>query len=125
MARAISNKNLCDAIFQVADFDGKWLDSFGKPELRGAWIIYGESGSGKTHFALELLNYLTGFVQRSAYDTIEQGKSLSFQNAWNNAAGRLRESKDLSPCLTPVSLRPPAPMSQGTCPPVSLRPPAP
>lgn len=85
MARAISNKNLCDAIFQVADFDGKWLDSFGKPELRGAWIIYGESGSGKTHFALELLNYLTGFVQRSAYDTIEQGKSLSFQNAWNNA----------------------------------------
>lgn len=85
MARAISNKNLCDAVFQVADFKGDWLQSFGKPELRGAWIIYGESGSGKTHFALQLLKYLAQFAPKVAYDTIEQGKSLSFQNAWNEA----------------------------------------
>ncbi len=85
MARAISNKNLCNANFQVAEFTGEWLESFGKPELRGAWLIYGESGTGKTHFALQLLKYLTEFVPRAAYDTIEQGKSLSFQNAWCNA----------------------------------------
>lgn len=85
MARAISNKNLCDAVFQTASFDGAWLASFGKPELRGAWIIYGESGSGKTHFALQLLRYLAQFAPRVAYDTIEQGMSLSFQNAWNEA----------------------------------------
>lgn len=85
MARAISNKNLCNANFQVAEFTGEWLESFGKPELRGAWLIYGESGTGKTHFALQLLKYLTEFVPRVAYDTIEQGKSLSFQNAWCNA----------------------------------------
>ena len=86
MARAISNKNLCNAVFQTADFEGAWLESFGKPELRGAWIIYGESGTGKTHFALELLKYLSQFVQRGAYDTVEQGMSLSFQNAWNDAS---------------------------------------
>lgn len=86
MAKAISNKNVLDARFKVADFAGKWLASFGKPELRGAWIIYGESGSGKTHFALELLKYLSGFVDRAAYDTLEQGLSLSFQNAWKDAA---------------------------------------
>ena len=57
-----------------------------QPELRGAWIIYGESGGGKTHLALELLKYLCGFVDRAAYDTLEQGLSLSFQNAWKNAA---------------------------------------
>lgn len=85
MARAISNKNLCDAVFQTASLDGAWLASFGKPELRGAWIIYGESGSGKTHFALQLLRYLAQFAPRVAYDTIEQGMSLSFQNAWNEA----------------------------------------
>lgn len=84
--KAISNKNVLDARFEVADFTGKWLASFGKPELRGAWIIYGESGSGKTHFALELLKYLSGFVDRAAYDTLEQGLSLSFQNAWKDAA---------------------------------------
>lgn len=85
MAKALSNKNVCDANFKVADFTGKWLASFGKPELRGAWIIFGESGSGKTHFALELLAYLTNFVDKAAYDTIEQGLSLSFQNSWNDA----------------------------------------
>ena len=85
MARAISNINLCNAVFQTADFRGEWLASFGRPELRGAWIIYGESGCGKTHFALELLKYLSQFVQRVAYDTVEQGMSLSFQNAWNDA----------------------------------------
>ncbi len=41
MAKAISNKNVVNAKFKVADFTGKWLASFGKPELRGAWIIYG------------------------------------------------------------------------------------
>ena len=52
MAKALSNRNVCDANFKVADFTGEWLATFGKPELRGAWIIFGESGSGKTHFAL-------------------------------------------------------------------------
>lgn len=86
MDRAYSNRNVCDAKFATAEFDGQWLASFGKPELRGSWIIYGESGSGKTHFALKLLSYLTKFVDRVAYDTIEQGLSQSFQNAWNNAS---------------------------------------
>lgn len=85
MAKALSNKNVCDANFKVADFDGKWLATIGKPELRGAWLIFGESGSGKTHFALELLAYLTRFVDKAAYDTVEQGMSLSFQNSWNDA----------------------------------------
>ena len=86
MAKAISNRNVLDAKFDIADFSGKWLEAFGKPELRGAWIIYGESGSGKTHFALQLLKYLSGFVNRAAYDTLEQGLSLSFQNAWKDVA---------------------------------------
>ncbi len=85
MERAISNKNVCDAKFTLADFTGAWLASFGKPELRGAWIIFGESGCGKTYFALELLKYLAQFVDRCAYDTLEQGLSKSFQNAWNDA----------------------------------------
>lgn len=85
MSRAISNKNVLDAKFDTADFTGKWLASFGRPELRGAWIIYGESGHGKTHLALQLLKYLSGFVGKAAYDTMEQGLSLSFQKAWKDA----------------------------------------
>lgn len=85
MKRAISNRDVVNAKFEVAHFSGDWLASFGNPELRGAWIIYGDSGSGKTHFALMLLKYLTGFVDRVAYDSLEQGLSLSFQNAWKDA----------------------------------------
>ena len=32
--------------FKVMEFEGKWLESFGKPEAKGVWIIYGESFHG-------------------------------------------------------------------------------
>lgn len=41
--------------------------------------------AAKRHFALQLLKYLTQFVDKCAYDTLEQGLSKSFQNAWNDA----------------------------------------
>ena len=81
MARAISNKNVVNAKFEVAEFDGAFLASFGKPELRGSWIIYGGSGSGKTTFVMQLSKYLTRF-RRVAYNSLEQGLSLSLQKVW-------------------------------------------
>ena len=81
MRRAISNKNVLTAKFEVADFDGAFLASFGRPELRGAWIIYGGSGCGKTTFVMQVCKYLTRF-RRVAYNSLEQGLSLSLQKAW-------------------------------------------
>lgn len=81
MKRAISNKNVLAAKFEVVDFEGEWLRSFGRPELRGAWLIYGGSGSGKTTFTLMLCKYLANF-SRVAYNSLEQGLSLSMQTAW-------------------------------------------
>lgn len=82
MTRAFSNRDVVGARFDVVPFDGQWLLSIGRPELHGSWLIYGTSGSGKTTFALMLAKYLSNF-RRVAYDTLEQGLSLSFQNAWN------------------------------------------
>lgn len=81
MGRAISNKNVLAAQFETADFDGPFLASFGRPELRGVWIIWGGSGSGKTTFTLQLCKYLANF-RRVAYNSLEQGLSLSLQKAW-------------------------------------------
>ena len=81
MGRAISNKHVLAAQFETADFDGPFLASFGRPELRGVWLIWGDSGSGKTTFTLQLCKYLAGF-RRVAYDSLEQGLSLSLQKAW-------------------------------------------
>ena len=81
MARAISNKNVLTAKFKVAEFDGEFLASFGKPELRGTWLVYGGSGCGKTTFVMQLCKYLTRFG-RVAYNSLEQGLSLSLQRTW-------------------------------------------
>lgn len=85
MARAISNRNVLNARFDTAPFDGEFLASFGRPELRGSWTVWGGSGSGKTTFVLALCKYLAQFC-RVAYDSLEQGLSLSFQHQWKRAA---------------------------------------
>lgn len=81
MNRAISNINVLAARFETVEFAGEWLASFGRPELRGTWIIWGGSGSGKTTFTLMLCKYLANFG-RVAYNSLEQGLSLSLQKAW-------------------------------------------
>lgn len=61
-------------------FNGKWKESFGDPELKGTWIIYGPSGNGKTRFAVQLLRYLTNF-SKVLYNSMEEGASVSFTDA--------------------------------------------
>lgn len=91
MARAYSNSNIRSARFKVADFGGAWRDSIGMPVLRGTWLIYGGSGSGKTSFCLQLAKYLSQFG-RVLYNSLEQGLSPTMQSAWlaggMEAAGR-------------------------------------
>lgn len=81
MGKAISNRDVVAARFETVPFDGEWLASIGRPELRGSWLVFGQSGSGKTTFALQLARYLSRFC-KVAYDPLEQGLSLSFQSAW-------------------------------------------
>ena len=61
-------------------FTGAWFDSFGRPELSGCWLIWGNSGNGKTRFTLQLCKYLAQFC-RVAYNSLEEGLSLSMQTA--------------------------------------------
>lgn len=89
MARAYSNANIRSARFKVADFSGAWRDSIGMPVLRGTWLIYGGSGSGKTSFCLQLAKYLSQFG-RVLYNSLEQGLSPTMQSAW--IAGGMEEA---------------------------------
>lgn len=83
MSKAISNKNVADAKFNPAPFKGEYKAALGRPELKGSWLIFGNSGMGKTTFALMLAKYLTNFVDKVAFDSLEQGLSLSLQKVWN------------------------------------------
>lgn len=78
--RAIPVNELLSTKFRGLPFEGKWYESFGCPELTGTWIIWGNSGNGKTRFALQLAKYLAGFC-KVAYNSLEEGISLSLRTA--------------------------------------------
>lgn len=65
---------------EVLPFYGEWKESIGEPELTGTWLIWGGSGNGKTRFALMLAKYLSNF-RKTAYDSVEEGLSLSIKKA--------------------------------------------
>lgn len=78
--RAIPVNQLLNTKFRGLPFEGEWLESFGHPELTGSWLVWGNSGNGKTRFALQLAKYLTGFC-KVAYNSLEEGVSLSLRTA--------------------------------------------
>lgn len=80
MKKALTIQQIRDYKPNVLDFDGAFLDSFGKPELTGSWIIWGGSANGKTRLALQLAKYFATFV-KVAYDSLEEGLSASMQRA--------------------------------------------
>lgn len=80
MAKALTYKNIEDYKPVELPFTGKWVASFGSPEVKGSWLIWGNSGNGKTRFTLQLCKYLCQFG-RVAYNSLEEGLSKSMRNA--------------------------------------------
>lgn len=80
MKRALNIQDIANYNPEVLDFKGEFLASFGKPELSGSWLIWGNSGNGKTRFALQLAKYFARF-EKTAYNSLEEGLSLSMQQA--------------------------------------------
>lgn len=79
--RAISVSQLESMKFNELQFEGAWHDFVGCPEIAGAWLIWGNSGNGKTRFALQLCKYLSQFC-RVAYNSMEEGASKSMRKAF-------------------------------------------
>jgi hypothetical protein len=80
--RAVSVNELLKTKLRCFNFEGCWQDSFGLPERRGTWIIWGKSGNGKTYFALQLAKYLASLGEQVVYNSLEQGISVSMQRAY-------------------------------------------
>jgi KaiC/GvpD/RAD55 family RecA-like ATPase len=80
MGRALSVTALLSKKMSLLQFEDRFYDLIGCPQLTGTWIIWAPPGSGKTTFTLELCKYLTKFG-RVAYDTLEEGASESFKKA--------------------------------------------
>jgi len=77
--RALSPSEVLLSKKKVLEFTGAWRDAFGTPEAHGVWFIWGGSGNGKTSFVVQLCKELTKFG-KVAFDSLEEGVSLSMQN---------------------------------------------
>lgn len=80
--RALSVADVLNYAPELLPFTGQWKDAIGLPELKGSWIIFGESGSGKTSFSMQLGKYLCTLDKRTAYNSIEEGVSESIKKAY-------------------------------------------
>lgn len=66
--------------FKTFPFTGQMKESFGIPERNGVWIIWGESGNGKTRLALQVAKAFTDFT-KVHFNSLEEGMRLSFLHA--------------------------------------------
>jgi hypothetical protein len=78
LKRALTPNNIRSKKRKIYEFDGEWLNGFGKIERGTKILIYGGSGNGKTIFVFKLGKYLRRFG-RVGYNSLELGTSLALQ----------------------------------------------
>lgn len=84
MQRALTVENVLSARFRGLEFEGDWREVFGVPERAHDWIIWGQSGSGKTTFNMQMAKYISQF-EPVLYNSMEEGLSTSLQEAYKRA----------------------------------------
>ena len=66
--------------FKLYKLTGPFNDAFGNVETTGVWFIWGQSGSGKSSFMLQLAKHLSLF-DKVLINDLEEGASLNVQEA--------------------------------------------
>lgn len=79
MKKALSATDIRRKSYETLPFEGEWQEAFGCPESTGVWFIWGNSGNGKSTFAIQLCNELARFG-KVLYNSLEEGTSLTFRN---------------------------------------------
>lgn len=60
-------------------FDGVWAENFGRPEVGSKWMVWGDTGAGKSSFVMQLAKYMTRFGRVEYYADEEGLESRSLQ----------------------------------------------
>lgn len=76
--RAMTAKEVINSKKKTFALEGAWYDFIGTPECSGVWFIWGNSGNGKSSFAMQLCRELAKYSS-VAYNSLEEGDSLTMQ----------------------------------------------
>ncbi|MGY0034413.1 ATP-binding protein [Pedobacter sp. NJ-S-72] len=85
MKKGITPAELDSIKFDVFEFEGEWYEAYDHPETNGVWFIWGDSGNGKTSVTLKLVKYLTTFKKKVIYNSLEEGRRKTMQDAFRKA----------------------------------------
>lgn len=80
----ISLRDLQKARFKTLQFTGNWKELMGTPEERFSVMIYGQSGQGKSTFAINFAEYLSNNFGTVLFNSAEEGISLTLQDKLKN-----------------------------------------
>lgn len=80
MRKAMSVSQVLSQKVATFAFSEEWRAMLGAPQTSGTWIIWGESGSGKSSFVLQLAKELSRFGV-VLYDSLEEGFGLTLMNS--------------------------------------------
>lgn len=80
LSRAKSINDILKLKLPTFPFTGKWYDAFGNPERLGVWIIWGNSGNGKSSFVMQMCKELANYSD-IYYNSLEEGCSLTVQES--------------------------------------------
>jgi predicted ATP-dependent serine protease len=78
MERAQSVREIISKNFTTVVWGKQWQQAFGTPEVYGVWFVWGNSGSGKTTFLLQMLKELAK-KYKVVYNSLEEGGGLTMQ----------------------------------------------
>lgn len=81
MGRAYSPTQVQSMNIPSFPFDGEWEKAFGHPDRTGVWIIWGQSGNGKSSFVMKLIKKLCQYCNKVALDSLEESTGLSLKLA--------------------------------------------
>lgn len=79
--RALSVNDILSKQYELIEFEGEWYQAFSKPENKGVWFVWGNSGNGKTSFILQLIKELCRHY-RVVFDSLEEGDGHTIQKAF-------------------------------------------
>lgn len=79
--KALTVNNILKKTYSLFDFEGEWRQAFDRPEKRGVWFIWGNSGNGKTTFVLQLIKYLAQF-DKVLFNSLEEGSAHTLRQGF-------------------------------------------